>query len=88
MISFVGFFAGVNVHVPVFDHVLAPGEFVEAIADKFFDSPADKDETFHVTFVDGAADNELLAAKLTKATTRKKTPPDRREEERIFITEF
>jgi hypothetical protein len=70
------------------DHVLAPREFVETIADKFFDSPADKDETFHVTVVDVAADIELLAAKLAKATTRKKTPPERREEERIFISEF
>ena len=87
MISFVGFFAGVNVHAPVFDHVLAPGEFVETIADKFFDSPATKDETFHVTVVDGAADIELLAAKLTKATTRSTTPPERREGEDIFISE-
>ena len=75
-------------HVPFLDHVLAPREFVETIADKFFDSPADKDETFHVTVVDVAADIELLAAKLAKATTRKKTPPERREEERIFISEF
>jgi hypothetical protein len=88
MISFVGFFAGVKVHAPVFDHVLAPGEFVETMADKFFDSPATKDKIFHVTVVDGAADIELLAAKLTKATTRKKTPTERREEERIFISEF
>ena len=88
MVSFVGFFVGVNVHVPVFDHVFAPGEFVETIADKFFDSPADKNETFHVTVVDGAADNELLAAKLIKATTRSATPPERREGEEIFISEF
>jgi len=87
MVSFVGFFTGVNVHVPVLDHVLVPGEFVETTADKFFVSPADKDETFHVTVVDGAADIELLAAKLAKATTRSTTPPERREGEDIFISE-
>ena len=88
MVSFVGFFAGVNVHEPVFDHVLAPGEFVETIADKFFDSPATKDENFHVTVVDGAADIELLMAKLAKATTRSKTPPERRGGEKMFTTEI
>jgi hypothetical protein len=88
MVSFVGFFAGLNVHEPVFDHVLAPGEFVETIADKFFDSPATKDETFHVTVVDGAADVELLTAKLIKATTKRKTPPERRVGEKIFTIEF
>ena len=75
-------------HEPVLDHVLAPGEFVETIADKFFDSPATKDETFHVTVVDGAADVELLTAKLTKATAKRKTPPERRVGEKIFTVEF
>ena len=75
-------------HAPDFDHVLAPGEFVETIADKFFDSPAAKDETFHVTVVVGAADIELLAAKLTKATAKRKTPPERRVEEKMFTIEI
>ena len=75
-------------HEPVFDHVLAPGECVETIADKFFDSPAAKDETFHVTVVDGAADIELLTAKLAKATTRSNTPPERRLGEKMFTTEI
>ena len=75
-------------HEPVFDHVLAPREFVETIADKFFDSPAAKDETFHVTVVDGAADVELLTAKLAKATTRSNTPPERRLGEKMFTTEI
>ena len=88
IISFVGFFAGVNVHAPVFDHVLAPGEFDETIEDKFFDSPATKDETFHVTVVDGAADVELLMAKLAKATTSSKTPPERRLGEKMFTIEI
>lgn len=69
---------------PAFDHVFAPGEFVETIADKFFDAPAAKDETFQVTVVDGAADIELLAAKLTKETMRSKTPAERREGEEII----
>lgn len=79
IVSFVGFFVGVSVHIPVLDHVFAPGEFVETIADKFFDSPAAREETFHVTVVDGAADMELLAAKVTRATIKNKTPPERRE---------
>ena len=72
---------------PVFDHVLAPGEFVETIADKFLDAPAARDETFHVTVVDGAADIELLVAKLTKEATRSKTPAERREGEEIITGE-
>ena len=70
--------------VPVFDHVFAPEELVETIADKFFDAPAAKDETFQVTVVDGAADNELLAAKLTNEATKSKTPAERREGEEII----
>ena len=72
---------------PVFDHVFAPGEFVETIAVKFFDSPAIRDETFHVTVVDGAADTDLLVAKLAKTTRRSKTPPERREGEEIITVE-
>ena len=74
--------------VPVFDHVFAPEELVETIADKFFDSPATKDETFHVTVVVGAADIELLTAKLTKATAKRKTPPERRVGEKMFTIEI
>ena len=72
---------------PVFDHVFAPGEFVETIADRFFDAPAANDETFHVTVVDGAADIDLLVAKLARTTTRSKTPPERREGEEIITVE-
>jgi len=83
----VGFFAGVNVQVPVLDQVFAPGEFVETIAVKFFDAPATRDETFHVTVVEGAADIGLLVAKLARTTTRSKTPPERREGEEIITVE-
>ena len=72
---------------PVFDQVFAPGEFVETIAVKFFDAPAANEETFHVTVVDGAADIDLLVAKLATTTTRSKTPPERREGEEIFTVE-
>ena len=71
-------------HEPVFDHVLAPGEFVETIADKFLDAPAASDETFQVTVVEEAADTELLVAKPSRTTTRRKSPPERREGEEIF----
>ena len=36
IVNFRGVFIGVNVHEPAFDHVLTPGEFVEAIADRLF----------------------------------------------------
>ena len=85
--SFVGFFLGVNVQEPVFDHVFVPGEFVETIADKLLDAPAAKDENFQVTVVDGAADIEPLAAKLTKEATRSNTPAERREGEEIITVE-
>lgn len=49
IVSLVGFFCGVNVHEPLFDHVFTPGEFVEATADSFNIRPAVSDETFHVT---------------------------------------
>ena len=58
IVTFVGLLAGVNVQEPFLDHVFAPGEFVETTADKFLASPAIKDETFHVTVVDGAAPAE------------------------------
>ena len=72
---------------PVFDQVFSPGEFVETIAVKFFDAPATRDETFHVTVVVGAADIDLPAAKLAKTTTRSKTPAERREGEEIITAE-
>ena len=72
---------------PVFDQVFAPGEFVETIADKFFDAPATRDETFHVTVVDGAADIDLLVAQLANTTTKSKTTPERREGEEIITVE-
>ena len=58
IVSFVGLLFGVNVHEPFFDHVLPPGEFVLATADKFLTWPAVKDVTFHVTVVDVAAVTE------------------------------
>jgi hypothetical protein len=72
------------VQEPDFDQVLAPGEFVETNADKLFDAPAARDETFQVTVVEEAADIELLVTQLTKATTKSTTPPKRREVEKIF----
>ena len=54
--SFVGLLEGVNVHDPFLDHVLRPGEFDEATADKFFVTPTIIDDTFHVTVVATAAD--------------------------------
>ena len=36
IVNFVGLLFGVNVHEPFFDHVLPPGEFVLATADKLF----------------------------------------------------
>ena len=35
IVNVVGLLFGVNVHEPFFDHVLPPGEFVLATADKF-----------------------------------------------------
>jgi hypothetical protein len=64
--------AGVNVHEPFFDHIFAPGEFVETTADNFFASPAFKDETFHVTVVDGAAPAEPPTKTPTKMLARRK----------------
>ena len=87
IISFVGFFEGVNVQEPDFDQVLAPGEFVETNADKLFDAPAANEETFHVTVVEGAAEIDLPVAKLAKRTTSSKTPPERRVGEEIITVE-
>jgi hypothetical protein len=64
--------AGVNVHEPLFDHVFAPGEFVETTADKFLASPDLKDETFHVTVVDGAAPAEPPTKTPAKMPARRK----------------
>jgi hypothetical protein len=38
--------------------------------------------------VDGAADVELLTAKLTKATAKRKTPPERRVGGKMFTIEI
>ncbi|MTH94449.1 MAG: hypothetical protein F2940_09700 [Actinobacteria bacterium] len=65
--------------MPLFDQVFTPGEFVETTADNFLASPAGRDETFHVTFVDGAADTELLIVTPTKTPTRSNIPADLRE---------
>jgi hypothetical protein len=72
IVSFDGFLAGVNIHEPLFNHVFAPGEFVETRADKFLASPAIKDETFHVTVVDGAAPAEPPTKTPAKMPTRRK----------------
>lgn len=58
--NLVGLFLGVNEHDPFFDQDFIPEEFVETKADKFFTWPDAREETFHVTFVEGAADTELL----------------------------
>jgi hypothetical protein len=62
--------------VPLFDQVLTPGEFVDTTADNFLTSPADKDEIFHVTFVDNAADTELPTGKAAKMPTISNSPTD------------
>jgi hypothetical protein len=72
---------GINVHEPFFDHVFIPEEFVEATADKFLTWPAVKDETFHVTVVDGAAATEPPTMTPTKRPTRSNTQPEPREGE-------
>ena len=68
-------------HVPVFDQVFTPGEFVDTTADNFFTWLACKEEIFHVTFVDGAADTEPLTATAATTPTRSSNPPDLREKE-------
>ena len=79
IVTLVGLRVGVNVHVPFFDQVFTPGEFVETTVDNFLASPADRDETFHVTFVVGAAATELLTVTPTKTPTRSNIPADLRE---------
>jgi hypothetical protein len=64
--------AGVNVQEPFFDHVFAPGEFVETTADKFLASPAIRDETFHITVVVGAAPAEPPTNTPAKMLARRK----------------
>ena len=46
-------------HDPLLDQVLLPGEFDEAISDNFFVALTVSDDTFHVTFVEVAAETEL-----------------------------
>ena len=46
-------------HDPDFDQVFLPGEFDEAISDKFVVALTVSDDTFHVTVVDVAAVTEL-----------------------------
>jgi hypothetical protein len=79
IVNFFGLRVGVNLHEPFFDQVFAPGEFVDTTADNFLASPADKDETFHVTFVDGVAATGPLTVAPTKIPTRSSTPVDLRE---------
>jgi len=79
IVTFVGLRVGVNVHVPLFDQVFTPGEFVDTTADNFMASPAVSDETFHVTFVDGAASTELLTVAPTKTPTTSSAPTEIRE---------
>jgi hypothetical protein len=79
IVSIVGLRSGVNVHVPLFDQVFTPGEFVDTTADNFLASPADRDETFHVTFIDGAAVTALPIVTPANTPTRSNTPADLRE---------
>ena len=78
IVTLVGLRVGVNVHVPFFDQVFSPGEFEDTTADNFLASPADRDETFHVTCVDGAAVTEPLTVTPTKTPTRSNAPTDLR----------
>lgn len=64
--------------MPLFDQIFTPGEFVDTTADNFLVSPAIRDETFHVTFVDGAADAELPIVVPTKTLTTSNAPNDLR----------
>jgi len=57
------------VHDPDFDHVFTPGEFDEAISDRFFVALTVKDDTFHVTVVDVAAATELAVTPPNKEAT-------------------
>jgi hypothetical protein len=77
IVTLVGLRVGVNVHVPFFDQVFTPGEFVDTTADNFLASPAISDETFHVTFINGAAATEPPTATAAKTPTRSSRPADR-----------
>ena len=74
MISFVGLLAGDKTHDPDFDQVFLPGEFDEAISDKFLvtltvSEAKSKDDTFHVTVVEVAAVTEPAVTPPNKVTT-------------------
>ena len=62
--SFVGLLEGVNVHDPDLDQVLRPGEFVEAISDKFFVTPTVIDDTFQNTGAKSAAATDVAVMPL------------------------
>jgi hypothetical protein len=81
IINFVGFLFGVNVQVPVFDHVFTPAEFVATTADNFTTWLAPNEETFHVAFVDGAADTDSPIVIPAKIQTRSSAPVDRMEKD-------
>jgi hypothetical protein len=76
IVNFVGLRVGVNEHEPFFDHVFVPGEFVDTTDDNFFTWPAAKEETFHVTFVEGAAATEPPTATAAKTPARSINPAD------------
>ena len=81
IVRFVGFLFGVNVHVPVFDHDFTPVEFTETTADNFTTWLASNEETFHVAFVDGAADTDPPLVTPAKTPTRSSTTADRMEKD-------
>ena len=69
-------------HVPFFDHVFTPGEFVDTKADNLLTWPAFKEVTFHVTAFDGDAaftPTPPPTETPAKMPTRSNTPADRRE---------
>ncbi len=76
IVTLVGFQVGVNVHVPLFDQVFIPGEFVDTTARRFLVSPAARDETCQVTFVGGAAETGPAIVTPTKTPTTSSTQDD------------
>ena len=82
IVSFMGFFVGVNVHEPFLVQVFTPVEFVETTADKLTTWLGDNEEIFHVTVVDGAAIAELAPMKPTETPTRSNALTDRRKREK------
>jgi hypothetical protein len=74
IVNFVGLRVGVNAHEPFFDQVFTPGEFVDTTAHKFLASPTAREETFQVTFVDGAADTESPTETPAKTPIASNTP--------------